>query len=195
MVAELRHAAEEGRGLGLDRDAARLLLLLTREGVEYAELLAQWGRPLDQPHGLRLLFARLAFMGLAELRGCPGLYCLKAGDQLAAALEAARLLVEGPTLTLQQARVLLLVSLEGETVADIADCLEERGHEVNTGALRRALKALAAAGLLEVSERASGGRGRASTVYRLATGAAVEEALDLAYQMTSGPSAGAVSPS
>lgn len=111
MVAELRHAAEEGRGLSLDRDAAR---------------------------------------------------------------------------------VLLLVSLEGETAGDITDCLEERGHEVNTGALRRALKALAAAGLLETFKRTTGVRGPASTAYRLATGAAVEEALDLAYQMTSG---GPVSPS
>lgn len=167
------------------QEKARLLLLLTREGVEYAELLAQWAQPLPRPYALRLIFAALVAEGLAELRGTPALYCLGDGPGVEAALAQARNAapLPLPDLSPVEARVLLSVTLEGESSAEIRERLVERGQGLRPALITAALKTLVELGLVETEERHSGGRGRGTRLYRLTTRPGIEDALDLAFTL------------
>lgn len=159
----------------LDLELARLLLLLTPEGVTYPELLQQWGRPLDMSHSLRLMFACLIWRAVAGLG--PDSYALRPGPKVDAALAEARVLVAADQITAHQARVLLLVSLEGESVTEVADRLAERGHVQTSARVRQLLDELTSVGVLQ----REGGKGRMGSRYRLGGGMAVEVALDRAY--------------
>lgn len=164
----------------LDLELAQLLLLLTPEGVTYADLLRQWGRPLDMSYSLRLMFAFLIWREVASL----GLdcYALRPGPKADAALAEARVLVAANQITAHQARVLLLVSLEGESVTEVADRLAERGHLQTSARVRQLLDELTSVGVL----RREGGKGRMGARYRLGGGMVVEVALDRAYALAQG---------
>lgn len=113
---------------------------------------------------------------LADLLPRPGICasCDQWRQEAPGALMGRCLLVEGPPGIHAAHRC----PVESWAQAD-AETLAERGQQAQPATLRRALDHLAAVGLVEV-EKATG---RSGTRFRLGSGAAVEAALDRAYEL------------
>lgn len=82
-------------------------------------------------------------------------------------------------LTPLQARVLLVLSLEPQSVAQVAHRLSKQGHMVELSGVRFLLNSLTRAELAVLDQDHS----HVKFHYRLASGTAVERALDRAYEM------------
>lgn len=80
------------------------------------------------------------------------------------------------SLTPLQARVLLLLSLEPQSVAEIATRLSNKNHDLELSGVRLLLNSLT---MLDLAVRSRGKTGKWR--YRLAPGRAVEAALEQAY--------------
>lgn len=85
-------------------------------------------------------------------------------------------------LTFWQARVLLLLTLEPQSVKAVADRIAVRGDMLDLSRIQQLLSELAALDLLE--HRAQ--QGRTGGRYWLSSGPAVEDALDQAYVTVTG---------
>lgn len=85
-------------------------------------------------------------------------------------------------LTFWQARVLLLMTLEPQSVKDVADRIAVRGAVLDLSRVQQLLGELAALGLLghKAQQGRTGGR------YWLGSGPAIEDALDQAYGVVTG---------
>ena len=84
-----------------------------------------------------------------------------------------------PPLTFWQARVLLLLTLESQSVNDVADRIAVQGTLLDLSRVQQLLHELSALGLLEHTPR----KGHAGARYSLGSGPTVEEALDQAYEV------------
>lgn len=84
-----------------------------------------------------------------------------------------------PPLTFWQARALLLLTLESQSMNDMADRIAVRGAVLDLLHARQILNELTTLGLLEHTLK----RGREGGCYWLRSGAAVEDALDQAYEV------------
>ncbi|KQR24854.1 hypothetical protein ASF71_19290 [Deinococcus sp. Leaf326] len=81
-----------------------------------------------------------------------------------------------PPLTFWQARVLLLMTLETQSVNDVAVRIALRGAMLDLSRVQELLRELTALGLLEYTPK----RGHAAGRYQLGSGSVVEDALDQA---------------
>ncbi|KQR00511.1 hypothetical protein [Deinococcus sp. Leaf326] len=84
-----------------------------------------------------------------------------------------------PPLTFWQARALLLLTLEPQSVNDVADRIAVRGAVLDLSRVQQVLNELTALGLLGHTLK----KGREGGRYWLGSGAAVEDALDQAYEV------------
>lgn len=85
-------------------------------------------------------------------------------------------------LTFWQARVLLLLTLEPQSVKQVADRIAGRGAVLDEGRVQQLLGELTALGLLEHQPQ----KGRTGSRYWLGSGPVVEAALDQAYEVVTG---------
>lgn len=87
----------------------------------------------------------------------------------------------GP-LTFWQARVLLLMTLDSQSVNDVAVRIALRGAMLDLSRVQQLLNELTGLGLLEHTPK----KGHAGGRYWLGSGSAVEDALDQAYVVVTG---------
>lgn len=92
-----------------------------------------------------------------------------------------------PPLTFWQARVLLLLTLEPQSVEQVTNRIADRGAVLNTGRVRQLLDELLAVGLLTPTPR----KGHAGARYALGAGPAIDAALDQTYEVVKGQPASA----
>ncbi|KQR02005.1 hypothetical protein [Deinococcus sp. Leaf326] len=94
-------------------------------------------------------------------------------------------MTQPPTpLTFWQARVLLLLTLEPQSVDEVSSRMAERGAVLNNSRVRQLLDELLAAGLVTQVPR----KGHAGTRYGLGVVPAVDTALDQAYEIVASQS-------
>ena len=82
-------------------------------------------------------------------------------------------------LTFWQARILLLLTLESQSVNEVADRIAVQGALLDLSRVQQLLKELSALGLLEHTPK----KGHAGGRYALGSGPAVDEALDQAHEI------------
>lgn len=85
--------------------------------------------------------------------------------------------------TFWQARVLLLLTLEPQSVEEVSNRMADRGAVLNTSRVRQLLDELLVLGLVTQIPR----KGHAGTRYGLGSGPVVDAALDQAYEIINGP--------
>lgn len=85
-------------------------------------------------------------------------------------------------LTFWQARVLLLLTLDSQSVNDVADRIALRGTMLDPSRVQQLLNELTALGLLEHTPK----KGHAGGRYWLGSGPVVEDALDQAHEVVTG---------
>ncbi|KQR18880.1 hypothetical protein [Deinococcus sp. Leaf326] len=85
-------------------------------------------------------------------------------------------------LTFWQVRILLLLTLEPQSVEEVSNRMAERGAVLDTSRVRQLLDELLAAGLLTQTPR----KGHAGARYALGAGPAIDAALDQAYEVVKG---------
>jgi hypothetical protein len=86
--------------------------------------------------------------------------------------------------TFWQARILLLLTLEPQSVDEVSSRMAERGAVLNNSRVRQLLDELLALGLVIQTPR----KGHAGARYGLGSGPEVERALDQAYEIVASQS-------